>query len=397
MRKHAGHIYYLLTLLVVMIVGATFIYVTCTYSIVEAMTIQSMQIKILKVGLIEEETGVFAPAGRASLNAARLAAGKINSTGGVLIEGRRFYINLIDKDNQSSPEVTKSVTNELINVDNVGFIMGPNVSSLAKVAADIAEQNQVILISPWSTDPEVTKTAEGDFKKYIFRAAFLDSFQGEALAKFAYTKLNAKKAAVLYDGQSDLLKNQANFFILTFYALNGEVTPAQTFNGDDADFTRQLNALKEANPDVIFLPARPKDAAAIIKQAKTLGITAPFLGSDAWEGFETLKLCHNECENYYISAHFSPNSTDNNIRKFVSSFEVVYGTKPNDAAALSYDAVFLLRNGIAGANSADPDKIAAVIRSLNFRGVTGFMNFLNSPDPAKDAVILRIKNNNLEE
>lgn len=355
-----------------------------------------LYIKYISVGLNVELTGEIPAVGLSSKNAAEMAVKDINDQGGVLINDRRYKIDLIIKDNQANEEKTKEITRKFLGNDLLGII-GPNASKYAIAAASIAEKTKILMISPWSTNPKTTLNSEGTHKKYVFRAAFLDSFQGKALAQFAYDSLQAKRAAIFYDHASDVLKGQADYFKKTFEETGGVVEVFETYKSGDTDFTAQLRAIGNNNPDVIFLPGYYNDAALIIKQARSMRITVPFLGSDAWGGQEILESCGTHCNGNYLSAHYAADSTSSVTQKFVEDYKNMYGSVPDDVAALTYDSFGLLFKAMSDSGKIDKESVVNALSTLSgYKGVTGSISFKGGDtDPVKSAVILQIKNNKL--
>ncbi len=236
----------------------------------------------IKVGGIGELTGDIPAVGASFKNAAEMAVAEINDAGGLDVCGEKFTIDLVIEDNAGKADQSASAAQKLITQDNVVAIIGPNASRYAIPASEIAESSKVVLISPWSTNPKTTLDAQTDQpKKYVFRAAFIDPFQGRVVAKFALDNLGAKNAAVLYDVASDYNKGIAEFFKQTFEENGGTVVAFETYTTGDKDFTAQLTKIKDTNPDVIFLPNYYSEVPLQIQQAHRLGITVPFLGSDS--------------------------------------------------------------------------------------------------------------------
>jgi branched-chain amino acid transport system substrate-binding protein len=276
----------------------------------------------------------------------------------------------------------------------VHAIVGPNATRYAIPASEIAESSKVVLISPWSTNPKTTLDARTNApKKFVFRACFIDPFQGRVVAKFALENLNAKNAAVLYDVASDYNKGIAEYFRETFEKNGGKVVAFETYTTNDKDFSGQLTKIKKAGPDVIFLPNYYSEVPLQIQQAKRLGITAPFLGSDSWGSQDLLKLCGRDCEGYYFSTHYASDAATPVAAGFIEGFKKKYQAMPDDVAALTYDSFGLLWRALKVANKVDRQAIRDALTGIQeFQGVTGSMQFKEgSGDPVKSAVMLRIR------
>lgn len=348
----------------------------------------------IKVGLIVELTGDMPGVGASSKNAAQLAVNEQNSAGGISIGGKPYQIELVVEDNASKAEQSVAAVNKLITQDNVLAIVGPNASLGAIPAAEIAEYNKTLLITPWSTNPKTTlDTTTGKPKDYVFRACYTDPFEGRVLARFVLDKLKAKKVAVLYDVASEAPKSQADLFRLTFEELGGKTVAFETYTTGDRDFSAQLTKIKSANPDVIFLPAYYNDVGLIAQQAHRAGITQPLVGSDAWSSPELIKLSNGTVEGDYFANHYASDIATPTAKKFIDAYTKQYGNIPDDVAALTYDSMGLLFEAIKKSPSLDRKVVRDSLATLaNYPGVTGNIQFTaGSGDPVKSAVIMQIK------
>lgn len=348
----------------------------------------------IKVGVVAELTGDIPAVGASCKNAAEMAVQEINDAGGLEVGGRKYKIELFIEDNAGKADQSAATAQKLITQQNVVAIIGPNASRYAIPASEIAESAKVVLISPWSTNPKTTLDAKTNQpKKYVFRAAFIDDFQGRVVARFALDNLKAKKAAVLYDVASDYNKGIAEFFKKTFEESGGTVVAFETYTTGDKDFSAQLTKIKNANPDVVFLPNYYSEVPLQIQQGKRLGINVPFLGSDSWGSEELIKLCGTECEGYYFSTHYAADNATPVAKKFIDGYKAKYGSTPDDVAALTYDSFGLLWTALKAAGKVDRQAVRdAMAKVPKYEGVTGSMQFQEgSGDPIKSAVILQIK------
>jgi branched-chain amino acid transport system substrate-binding protein len=348
----------------------------------------------IRIGVIAELTGDMPAVGESCKKAAELAVRQINDAGGIEVGGKKYNVDLFVEDNAGKAEQSASAAQKLITQQKVLAIVGPNATRYAIPASEIAESSKVVLITPWSTNPKTTLDAKTDKpKKFVFRACFIDPFQGRVVAKFALDDLKAKKAAVLYDVASDYNKGIAEYFRSTFEQNGGQIVAFETYTTNDKDFSGQLTKIKKASPDVIFLPNYYSEVPLQIQQAKRLGITVPFLGSDSWGSAELLKLCGDACEGYYFSTHYAADAATPAADKFIKAFQTKYNVLPDDVAALTYDAFELLWQAIKSAGSLDRTAVRdALAKVPSYDGVTGMMQFKEgSGDPVKGAVILKIK------
>lgn len=349
----------------------------------------------IKVGVVAELTGDIPAVGASCKNSAEMAVKEVNDAGGLEVGGKKYKIELFIEDNAGKADQSALAAQKLITQQKVVAIIGPNASRYAIPASEIAESSKVTLISPWSTNTKTTLDAKtGAPKKYVFRSCFIDPFQGGVVAKFALNDLKVKKAAVLYDVASEYNKGIAEVFKQTFEAEGGQVVAFETYTTGDKDFAAQLTKIKDAAPEVIFLPNYYSEVPLQVQQAHRLGITVPFLGSDSWGSAELLSLCGADCEGYYFSTHYAADAATPVATKFIQGYKAAYGSTPDDVAALTYDAFGLLFQALQSAGKVDRQAVRDALAKIpSYEGVTGNMKFQEgSGDPIKSAVILQIKN-----
>ncbi|MFZ2958169.1 MAG: ABC transporter substrate-binding protein [Candidatus Ozemobacteraceae bacterium] len=341
----------------------------------------------LDVGVNAELTGSIPVVGNSCVNAAKMAVDEINASGGIKVGEDQVTFKLSVEDNEDKPESAAALTQKFIGTKAVAMI-GPNASRNAIPAAVIAENAKFLMISPWSTSIKTTQE-----KKWIFRACFTDDFQGVILANFATGNLKLKKAAVLYDAGSEANKGIAEVFQKSFKELGGEITSFETYSSGDKDFTAQLTKITNSGAQGLFLPNYYSEVPLQVQQARDLGFEGQIFGSDAWGSAEIIKLGGKAMDGLYFSTHYAPDMVGDQAEKFIESYTVKNGNKPDDVAALTYDSFNLLFKSIATANSVEPEKIRQVLSTLSkFPGVTGNMSFSEgSGSPVKSAVILQIK------
>ena len=351
-------------------------------SLLAALSCSKKQEGGIPVGQFGSLTGAQATFGQSTDNGVHLALEEINSSGGVLGQPLR----LITKDNQSKPGETSTAVRELITRNKVVALIGEVASGRSLEAAPIAQRSGIPMISPASTNEKVTEAGD-----HIFRVCFIDPFQGTVCAKFA-RKLGAKKAAVITDVSKDYSLGLAKSFKEEFVKEGGVITGQQSYSGGDKDFSAQLTAVKADNPDVIFLPAYYTEAPLIIRQARQLGITVPFVGGDGWDSPELVSVGGTAVEGCYFSNHFSNQSNDPKVVEFVKGYRAKYNTDPDAMVALGYDSLKLLADAMKRAGTTDPARVTAALGATkDFDGVTGKITLDAHRNPNKPAVILQVK------
>ena len=347
----------------------------------------------IKIGFNLPLTGDIPEVGEGSKNAAEMYLKDINEAGGLEVGGQKYPLEFVFMDNESKAESATNVALKLIDQENVVAIIGPNSSKQAVPAGGTANENRTPMISPWSTNPNTTKD-----RPWVFRAAFLDPFQGPVVADFSAKKFGAKTAAVIFDVSNDYAKGLAEIFKASWEAKGlGPVVAFESHGTKDQDFSAQLTTIIAANPDFIFVPNNYNQVALIIQQARDLGYKGPFMGSDAWGTPDLIKLCGDACNNNYFSTHYAAAGAKGATKVFIDRYEKAYGSTPADYAALTWDSIGIMIEAIKnyGKVDSDPVEMRKGIRDglaaiTSFDGITGSSKFDAQGDPIKCAVVVKI-------
>jgi branched-chain amino acid transport system substrate-binding protein len=339
----------------------------------------------VKIAILAPLSGDVATFGQSTRDGALLAIDEWNEKGGVM--GKK--IETVIEDSQCNAEAAVSAANKVIDQDGVKFIIGEVCSSASIPISEIAVGKNIFQISPTSTNTAVTDDESGKTKPTIFRACFIDPFQGKVAAKFALSNLSAQTAAVFLDQGNDYVRGLAEVFIAEFEAGGGSIVVKETYTGEDSDFSAILTKVKDANPDVLYLPDYYSTVNLIGAQAKEKGITAALLGGDGWDSAD---LDRAAVEGGYFTNHFSDQDTRTIVQDFVSKYEAKYGAKPDALAALAYDATNILLQAMEQAKSTDdPTKVAKAMESGTFPVVSGDISYDASHNPVKAAVVLKVE------
>jgi branched-chain amino acid transport system substrate-binding protein len=350
--------------------------------------------KAIKVGLNVPITGDIPKVGEGSKFAAQLWLEDINKAGGLEVAGKKYPVELVVEDNESKAESAVKANTKLITEDEVIAIVGPQASSQAIPAGDVANNYETLMISPWSTNPSTTKN-----RPYVFRGCFLDDFQGPVVANFVKDTFGFTKAAVLFDVASDYPKGLAEMFKKAWEKLNGpgSVVAYESFTTKDTDFSSQLTKIINSGAEFFFTPQYYNEVALIVKQAHELGWNKPIVGSDSWGSAETVSLCGKDCHGLYFSTHYAAAGAKGATKEFIDRYKTKYGYVPDDVAALTWDSLRLVQKAIqdagaiTGAIKNDRKAVRdAMAKIKNFDGITGAMTFAGNGDPIKCAVIVRI-------
>jgi branched-chain amino acid transport system substrate-binding protein len=338
----------------------------------------------LKVAILAPLSGPVPTFGVSTRDGALLAIEEWNAKNGVL----KMKIEPIVEDSQCTPDPAVNAANKVIDQDKVKYIVGEVCSSASIPISLIANAKKVIQISPTSTNTAVTVNADGSVKPYIFRACFIDPFQGLVGANFAIGK-GFKTAFIMLDQANDYVKGLAEAFETAFTAQGGTVVGKENYTSKDTDFSAILAKVKAAKPDMVYLPDYYNIVNLATKQAKEKGITAPFIGGDGWDSAD-LDLA--AADGGFYTNHYSPTDPRPEVQNFLKAYGAKYnGAVPDALAALAYDATNLLLQAIKEAGANDTEKVRVAMEKINFNGVSGNITFDASHNPVKSAPILAVK------
>ena len=353
-----------------------------------------VQAETIKIGINAPLTGDIPKVGEGSKFAAQMWLEDVKAAGGLAVGGKKYPVELVIEDNESKAESAVKVATKMITEDGVLFMVGPQASKQAVPAGGIANNYNTPMITPWSTNPDTTKD-----RPYVFRACFLDPFQGPVLANFITQEFKFRKAAVLYDVASDYPKGLAEFFKKAWEGLHGpgSVVAYESFTTKDTDFSSQLTKINASGAEVLFTPQYYNEVALIVQQAHQLGWKKPIVGSDSWGSAETVSLCGKDCYGLFFSTHYAAAGAKGETKAFIDRYQKKHGYVPDDVAALTWDALHLVQNaiqntgGLTGDLKKDRDNVRTAMGGIKkFKGITGEMTFSGGGDPSKCAVIVRI-------
>jgi branched-chain amino acid transport system substrate-binding protein len=346
------------------------------------------------LGHVASLTGDTATFGVSAHEGIELALDEVNKTG--VLGGRK--IKVLKEDDRSLPDEAKTAAEKLITRDKVVALLGEIASSRSIAMAPVAQDNKVPMLSPGSTNPKVTQTGD-----YVFRACFIDPFQGTAVAAFAMAQkpegLGLKRFAILYPVNSDYGMGLREFFTNAVKKAGGQIVADEAYTEkSDVDFRGQLTKIKQSNPDAIFVSGYYTEAGLIAQQARELGISVPLLGGDGWDSDQTVKIGKSATNNCFFSNHYSADEDRPEVKAFVDAYRARFKNRdgspktPDAMAILGYDAMKLMADAINRAGSTDGDKIRdALAATKNFPGASGAITIDAERNAQKSLVILEIK------
>ena len=337
----------------------------------------------IKIGVVLPLTGSVSSFGKSGQNGIMLLEDQVNKSGG--INGRN--VKFIFEDDEAKPDTATTVGTKLISNDNVVAIVGPLTSGSCIALGPILTQSKIPMITGTGTNPDVTKKGG----EYVFRACFIDPFQGTVIAKFASTDLKAKTAAILYDNGNDYSKGLAEFFEKSFVEAGGKIVAKETYATNDKDFKAQLTKIKPTNPDVILLPDYYSTVGNIAKQARSIDIKVPMLGGDGWDSADLFKVGGDAVNGCYLSDHYSADDTAPLVVAFQKEYKAKYNLVADAMAVLNYDAAKIMVEAIKAAGKTDGPSIKDALLKTNIEVVSGKVTFDANRDAIKSAVILKVE------
>ncbi|HKP80370.1 MAG TPA: ABC transporter substrate-binding protein [Pyrinomonadaceae bacterium] len=347
------------------------------------LTPLACSVQKLKIGAFLSLTGPTAAYGISAANAIKLATDEINRAGG--IDGQLIEVEI--EDDRSNTQEVPGIVNHLINEHKVKALLAEPVSTRAMMAAPIAQQNKIVMISSASVRPELTRLGD-----YIFRACFVSSTEGEAIARFASDNLKAKTAAIILDDKNDYAVVLAGFFAESFRKLGGQIVRQQQYEANATDLSTQMQTIKTAAPDIIFAPGFYTTAPLVAREVKRASIKAVLIGSDGWDSPDLMKDGSEIFEGVYFANHFWAGSDDPLVKKFVADYRARYGVDPDAGAATAYDAARMLFDAFKRAPSTESAAVRdALAQTKDFPGVTGKITLDANRNAQVPVYMLRIE------
>ena len=338
------------------------------------------------IGANYELTGNVASYGQAALAGGKMAVDEINKAGG--INGKKLRI--VEADNKSEPSESGNAATKLISQNKLIGIVGPATSGCTMAAEPIVTASKLPVVAPTATAESITV---GKTRQFVFRACFIDPFQGKVMAAFADKNLKVKKVAIYRDNSSDYSKGLAEAFKKNFEAAGGKIVAEEAYLAKDMDFKAGLTKLKAQTPDAIYVPGYYEEVGKIVKQAREIGLEVPMMGGDGWDSPKLIEIAGAKALNktYYSSA-YSADDTDPSTQKFIKAFKEKYKKDPDFFSMMGYNTVVILADAYKRANSEDGTKIAeAMAKTKDLPVAGGKLSYDDKHNPIVPALIIEVK------
>ena len=338
----------------------------------------------IKIGGLAPLSGDVSVYGIAVDNGIKIAVEEINAAGG--IDGKQIDYIVYDEKGDATEAV--NAYNKLVQSDKVVAVIGDVTSTPSLAVAQASVKDNIPVITATGTAADITKAGEN-----VFRACIIDPAQGEIMADYCAKKLGAKTAAILYNMADDYSLGVAEAFSAAAKEAGIEIVAEEKYQTKDVDFKSQLTTIKNANPDIFFIPVYYQDLSLIAVQAKQTGITAQLMGVDGWDGVLDVIDASNvdALEGGLFCSQYSAESTDENVQNFIKTYKEKYNADPNMFAVLGYDAMKMLAQAIKEAGSTDSAAVIDALKNIDFKGLTGDIKFDEERNPIKSSMITTIK------
>lgn len=313
-----------------------------------------------------------------------LAIDEVNKAGGV--KGKP--IKVLFEDDKSNPQEATNKVLQLINRDKVVALLGEVASSRSRAGGIVANKHRIPMISPSSTNPDVTKVGP-----FVFRVCFTDDAQGQAGARFVSKTLGKKKVGILFASDDLYSSGLAKEFRDEAKKLGLEVVAEKQFLKAETNFTTYINEIKAAGPEAIYAPVYYNQMIPIARQAKAAGVKGEmFVGGDGWHSAPLVNDAGEEIDGAYFTNHFAADVPWPSSKAFVTAYTARYKHEPSSLGAQGYDSARLLADAIKRAAADTPDAIRQAIQDTKgFQGATGAITINAERNADKPIVIVRIK------
>ncbi len=338
----------------------------------------------VSIGVVLPLTGSLAATGQLMQQGLEFARGEINET------QPSSTLKFIIEDDIGTPEGAVAAFNKLIHEDGVPVILGPATSSATKAAFPIAEENQVVAISPTSAARGLSEI--GDF---VFRVLLSTNIVALKGVETTHAKLGYQRVATLYD-ETDLFSTDRDTALReAFAAINVQVLVTEVFESGDTNFSEQLTRIKALEPDAIFVSALPPEKPGILVQAHELGISAPIIVSSLTD--VEVEAAGAAAEGAITFIGWLPTDDTPGNQAFVENYNATYGMEPDAFATSSYAVVYILAEAIKNAEGTDSISIRdALANIMDFDTVFGKFSFNADGDAVYDQKTLIVKDGILQ-
>ncbi len=321
--------------------------------------------------------------GQSVRNGVLLAVEAQNERGGLLGQPVRVIL----EDSACDYQIARSAAQSVIAEEGVMFIVGAVCADASEGVAQIASEAGVLQISPASVDADLTEDAAGELRPLVFRIPVTDPDQGIIAAKFVLDTLGAETVGILHAEEGDYGSVLADAFTAAFEAEDGEVIAREAYDQDASQFYEILEPIRDADPDVLYLPGYYSVINELVSQIRAFGMFQPIVGSDGWQ---SSNLDVNVVDDSYFPVHYFASDARSVVGAWNSLYETRYLVPPDALATLAYDTTNVLLAAVEAAGSPDPYSVSQALEVSTFETVSGWLAFDDQHNPIKPMVVLHV-------
>ncbi len=345
----------------------------------------------IKIAVVTSISGENKPWGTDQLEGCKLAVDEVNKSGG--INGKK--IEIVEGDTASKPDQAKLAAEKVLSTNVVGIVgevSSGNTIQIAKSAFD--KGVPVVAVG-------ATKTTLTDEGAHVFRVCYTDAFQGPAMARFAFEKLNKKKVAILTDNALPYSQGLSESFRAEFTKLGGEIVADEKYESGSkqgTDYNGVLTNIAKKAPEALFMSGYFTEVGPIAKQARAAGITAVFLGGDGWDSDTILTGGGDAILGGFFANHYNNLDPSPEVQGFLTKWKAAHGgAEPSTTmGALGYDAMALTIDALKRAKSMDSKSLMAALEdTVDFKGVSGTITLKGmNGNPPKKLIVVEVTKKN---
>lgn len=339
-----------------------------------------------KIGVVSFITGSGAAYGEAITNGIKLAQEEIHEEGEV-------NIDLVIEDSAGEVDQALSAAQKLMNSEDVVGLIGPTLSTEFEVVAPVADQNGVPILGTSVTADGIPQIGEHVFRNSISEAAAIPASVEKAMEVY-----EAENVAILYGNDDVFTKSGYDSMKNAAEDLGLEILTTETFQQGQSDYKAQLSQIKQLDPDIILASALYNEGAVIMKQARSMGIEAPFVGGNGFNSPQVIEIAGDDADGLIVATPWFTGKDDESVQNFVTKYSEEFGKEPDQFAAQAYDALYIMADALKRAGEADSEKLReALAETKDFEGVLGSMSFDEDGDIVMDPIVLTIKDGKFQE
>lgn len=335
------------------------------------------------LGVVGPLTGNAAASGQVQANAVEMAVEEINAAGGV--DGK-YMIKLVKEDDEGVPAKSVTVTQKLVNQDNIDVLIGALNSSCTLADMEITAANKIPQITPCSSAQSIVEQGN----EFIFRTTATDTTHIKTLLQYFRDKIKGQKVAVLYES-SDFGTGAFSKIQELASEYGAEVAASEMYNSGEKDFSVHLTKIKQANPDAIIIWGYYTEAALISKQVKQNGIEVPLIGT-GYNSPKLVELGGDAVNGLIFTTAFTEANPDEKVQAFDKKYKEIYKQSYDQNAPQAYDSVYLWADAVKRAGTVDGQAVRdALLATKDFEGVAGIYNFSPNGEMVKTLMVVQIQ------